>query len=180
MLKEQRPKFIEGAIEKDIPKKESEEVYDRLVQFGRYAFNKSHSVTYAMLAYRMAYLKTHYPHEFMAAMMTGEAGDLSKIYRYQSECVKLAEFLDVEINLLPLDINRSEKNFTVHGNDIGFGLVAVEQINDEAIDSILTARNRDGMFTSLQNFANRVDGTKVNEKVIENLISSGAFDNLSV
>ena len=174
-----RLKFIAGAIENGIQKNEAGEVFEHLISIGRYAFNKSHSVAYSMLAYRMAYLKTHYPHEFMAAIMSGEAADKEKIKRYRAECVKLADFLDVEINLLSLDINYSEKNFTVDGNDIRFGLVAVERISDAAIDSILTERNRDGLFTSLQDFRDRLDSTEVDETVIENLIKSGAFNALS-
>ena len=90
-------------------------MFELLEPIGRYAFNKSHTVAYSMLAYRMAYLKTHYPREFMAAMMTGESGDSTKIDRYRSECEKLSDFLGVEIDLLPLDINKSEKGYTVDG-----------------------------------------------------------------
>ena len=95
LLKAQREKFIEGATKNGIVKREAEDIFDLLEPFARYAFNKSHTVAYSMLAYRMAYLKTHYPHEFMAAMMTGEAGDSTKITRYRAECKKLADFLDV-------------------------------------------------------------------------------------
>ncbi len=179
VLKEQRLKFINGAVEKGIATKEAEEVFDLLQQFGRYAFNKSHSVTYSMLAYRMAYLKTHYPHEFMAALMTGESADKEKIKRYQFECVRLAEFLDVEINLLPLDINVSEKHFIVDGNDIRFGFVALKGVSDEVIDLLLAKRNQDGLFTSIQDFRDRFDSTEMNEEVIENLIASGAFNALT-
>ncbi len=179
VLKEQRLKFINGAVEKGIATKEAEEVFELLQQFGRYAFNKSHSVTYAMLAYRMAYLKTHYPHEFVAAMLTGEAADKEKIKRYQFECVRLAEFLDVEINLLPLDINASEKNCTVDDNDIRLGFVVLKDVSDEAINLILTERNRGGFFTSIQDFRDRFDSIEMmNEDVIENLIASGAFNAL--
>ncbi|MDE0085129.1 MAG: DNA polymerase III subunit alpha [Candidatus Poribacteria bacterium] len=178
VLKEQRAKFINGAIEKGVSTKEAEEIYDHLEQLGRYAFNKSHSVAYALLAYRMAYLKTHYPHEFMAAMMTGEAADKEKIKRYQTECEKLADFLDVEINLLPLDINASEKNFMVDGNDIRLGFVALKGVSDEVIDLLLVERNQSGIFTSIQDFRNRFDSTKMNERGIESLIASGAFNDL--
>ncbi|MDE0314246.1 MAG: DNA polymerase III subunit alpha [Candidatus Poribacteria bacterium] len=178
VLKEQRAKFINGAIEKGVSTKEAEEIYDHLEQFGRYAFNKSHSVTYALLAYRMAYLKTHYPHEFMAAMMTGEAADKEKIKRYQAECPKLADFLDVEINLFPLDINASEKNFMVDGNDIRFGFVALKGVGDEVIDLLLAERNQSGIFTSIQDFRDRFDSTEMNERAFESLIASSAFNAL--
>ena len=180
VLKEQQPKFVDRAVENGIPKNEAEEIFEYLQSIGRYAFNKSHSVTYAMLAYRMAYLKTHYPHEFMAAMMTGEAADKEKIKRYQFECVRLAEFLDVEINLLPLDINASEKHFIVDGNDIRLGFVALKGVSDEAIDLLLAERNQSGLFTSIQDFRDRFDSTEMmNEEVIESLIASGVFNALS-
>jgi len=178
LLKEQRPKFIDGAVKNGISEKDATEVYDLLEPFSRYAFNKSHSVAYAMLGYRMAYLKTHYPREFMAAMMTGEASDSDKITRYRTECAKLADFLEVEINLLPPDVNSSNKDFTVEGNDICFGLVAVKGVGDNAIDAIVKARKEDGSFTSLQDFCERVDTKVVNKRAIESLILSGAFDSL--
>ncbi len=178
LLKEQRPKFIKGAIEKGIAAKEAEEVYDLLEPFSRYAFNKSHTVAYSMLAYRMAYLKTHYPHEFMAAMMTGEAGDSAKITRYRAECKKLSDFLGVEINLLPPDVNSSHKDFTVDGNNICFGLVAVKGVGDGAIEAMVETREQGGSFTSLQDFCERVDTRQVSKRTIESLIMSGAFDSL--
>lgn len=178
LLEEQRPKFIQGAIEKGISAEEAEKVYDQLEPFGGYAFNKSHTVAYSMLAYRMAYLKTHYPHEFMAAMMTGEASDLAKMTRYRAECKKLADFLEVEINLLPPDVNSNNKHFTADGNNICFGLVAVKSVGDGAIDAIVETREKGGSFTSLQDFCERVDTKQVNKRAIESLIMSGAFDSL--
>ena len=174
LLKEQREKFVEGAMKKNLAKDEAEAIFDWLESAGGYAFNKSHTVAYSMLAYRMAYLKAHYPHEFMAAMMTGEAGDSMKIARYREACGKLADFLDVEINLLPLDVNSSEKGYTVEGNAIRSGFIAVKGIADEGIDQILVARESGGMFASLEDFRARVDG--VGERGIESLVKSGAFD----
>ena len=143
LLQAQREKFVEGALKNDLSNKEAEEIYDLLEPFSGYAFNKSHSVAYAMLGYRMAYLKTHYPHEFMAAMMTGESGSSDKITRYRTECEKLSDFLEVEINLLPPDVNTSNKDFTVDGNDICFGLVAVKGVGEGAIDEIVAVRRRE-------------------------------------
>ena len=176
LLKAQREKFIEGAEKKGIAKQEAEDVFTQLEPFAGYAFNKSHTVAYSMLAYRMAYLKTHYPHEFMAAMMTGEAGTSEKITRYRAECKKLADFLGVEINLLPPDVNSSRREFTVDSNNICFGLVAVKGVGDSAIDAIIEAREQGGSFTSLQDFCERVDIKQVNKRAIESLIMSGAFD----
>ncbi len=178
LLKAQREKFVEGAVKKGIAKQEAEDVFTQLEPFAGYAFNKSHTVAYSMLAYRMAYLKTHYPHEFMAAMMTGEASNSEKITRYRSECKKLADFLNEKINLLPPDVNSSRREFTVDGNNICFGLVAVKGVGDGAIDAIIEAREQGGSFTSLQDFCERVDTKQVNKRAIESLIMSGAFDAL--
>lgn len=178
LLAAQRDKFVEGATENGIAKKEAEEVFALLEPFAGYAFNKSHSVAYAMLAYRMAYLKTHYPREFMAAMMTGEASSTAKMTRYRAECAKLADFLKVEINLLPPDINSSLKDFTVEDNDIVFGLVAIKSVGDAAIDEIVAAREKGGSFTSIQDFCERVNTKLVNKRATESLIMSGAFDSI--
>ncbi len=174
LIEEQREKFVEGAVEKGFAKEEAETIFGLLEPSGSYAFNKSHTVAYSMLAYRMAYLKTHYPREFMAAMMTGESFSAEKIARYRSECGKLADFLRVEIELLALDINKSEKGYTVEGNGIRAGFVAAERIGDETIDKILAERESRGVFTSLQDFRARVDG--VDEQIIASLVNSGAFD----
>ena len=174
LVEEQREKFVEGAVEKGFAKEEAETIFGLLEPTGRYAFNKSHTVAYSMLAYRMAYLKTHYPHEFMAAMMTGESGSAEKIVRYRSECAKLADFLGVEIDLLPLDINKSEKGYTVEGNGIRAGFVAAERIGNEAIDKILAEREAGGFFISQQDLQTRVDG--LDEQMIVSLVKSGAFD----
>ena len=178
LLAAQRDKFVEGATENGIAKKEAEEVFALLEPFAGYAFNKSHSVAYAMLAYRMAYLKTHYPREFMAAMMTGEASSTAKMTRYRAECAKLADFLEAEINLLPPDINSSQKDFTVEDNDIVFGFVAIKSVGDAAIDEIVAAREKGGSFTSIQDFCERVNTKLVNKRATESLIMSGAFDSI--
>lgn len=174
LLATQREKFVEGAVKNGFAQEAAAEIFELLELVGRYAFNKSHTVAYSMLAYRMAYLKTHYPHEFMAAMMTGEAGNSTKIARYREECAKLSEFLGVTIDLLPPDINKSEKGYTVEGNTIRSGFVAAEGIANEVIDKILAARDSGGVFTTLEDFRARVDGGR--ERGIESLVKSGAFD----
>ncbi len=178
LLKAQRQKFITGAAENSISKAEAEKVFDILEPFGGYAFNKSHTVAYSIVTYRMAYLKTHYPHEFIAAIMTGEADDISKIICYREESKRLADFLNVQINLLPPDVNKSSKFFTVDGDNIYFGLIAVKHVGDRAIDAILEAREQGGPFTSLQDFCIRVNTRVVNKRTIESLILCGAFDSL--
>ncbi len=174
LIKEQREKFVEGAMKKGFAKAEAETIFELLELSGNCAFNKSHSVAYALLSYRMAYLKTHYPHEFMASMMTGESGNSQKIARYREECEKLSEFLGVTIDLLPLDVNRSVKGYTVEGNGIRPGLIAAEGIANEVIDKILAARESGGVFASPEDFRTRVDG--VGERGIESLVKSGAFE----
>ena len=176
IIKEQRVKFIKGTVKKGINKAEAEEVFDLLEPFSRYAFNKAHTVNYAILSYQMAYLKTYYPREFMASMMTGESGSSEKIVNYVTECRKLSEFFGTEIKVLPPDINSSEMDFTVVGDDIRFGLVAVKNVSEMAIEAIVEAREKDGSFKSLQDFCERVDTKAIKKNAIESLIMAGAFD----
>lgn len=178
LLKAQRNKFVSGACAKGIPSKDAEKVFDLLEPFGGYAFNKSHSVAFAIVTYRMAYLKTHYPHEFMAAIMTSECDDTSKIIAYRKECQKLEKYLSISINLLPPDINRSNKYFSVDGDAIHFALITIKHVGTKAIDAIIAARDRGGPFRSLQDFCKRVDTRVANKRTIESLILSGAFDSL--
>ncbi|MCZ6677626.1 MAG: DNA polymerase III subunit alpha [Candidatus Poribacteria bacterium] len=178
VLKMQREKFIHGATKNGIKAEVAEEIFDYLEPFGRYAFNRSHTVAYAILSYQMAYLKTHYPREFMASMLTGESGDSNKIMKYRAECRKLSEFLDTNIEVLPPDINSSETDFTVVGDDIRFGLAAVKNVSETAIEVIVQEREKDGSFKSLQDFCERVDTKAVNKRSIESLIMAGAFDSL--
>ena len=178
LLKAQREKFVSGAVRNGVPKNEAEKVFNLLEPFGGYAFCKSHAVSYALVTYRMAYLKAHFPHEFMAAIMTGEAHDKAKLIAYRSECAKLETYLGVSINLLPPDVNTSHKYFTVDGDAINFALIAIKHVGDRAIDVILAARVCGGQFTSLQDFCERVDTRVVNKRTIESLILCGAFDSL--
>ena len=176
LLMEQREKFVQGAINNGIDEKKASHIFDLLEPFGQYAFNKSHTVAYSILAYRMAYLKVHYPHEFMAAMMTGEYGNTDKFIKYRNECAILEEFLGVTINLEPPDINKSEEHFSVDNNDIRFGLIAINSVGESAIEEILKAREKDGAFKSFQDFCERVNTKVVNKKTVENLIMCGALD----
>jgi DNA polymerase-3 subunit alpha len=176
VLKMQRQKFIEGARNNGIDKQKAGEVFDYLEPFGRYAFNRSHTVAYAIMSYQTAYLKTHYPREFMASMMSGESGSSEKIVKYIAECRQLSEFLDIKMDVLPPDVNSSGWDFTVDGEDIRFGLAAVKNVNEGAIESIVKTREKDGSFTSLQDFCERVDAKAVSKRVIESLIMAGAFD----
>ena len=169
-MERQKEKFLEGAKKTRIPAKKAEKIFEQMETFGRYGFNKSHSAAYALLAYQTAYLKTHYPIEFMAALLTSEAQNAEKIVKYISEC------REMKIEVLPPDINESFKHFAVMENQIRFGLNAVKNVGDAAIDLILTEREGNGKFKSLYDFCHRVDLRKVNRRVIESLIKCGAFD----
>ncbi len=169
-MERQKEKFLEGTRRTRIPPKKAEKIFEQMETFGRYGFNKSHSAAYALLAYQTAYLKTHYPIEFMAALLTSEAQNADKIVKYISEC------REMKIEVLPPDINESFKHFAVIGNQIRFGLTAVKNVGDAAIDIILAEREGKGKFKSLYHFCHRVDLRKVNRRVIESLIKCGAFD----
>jgi DNA polymerase-3 subunit alpha len=169
-MERQKEKFLEGTKKTRIPAKKAEKIFEQMETFGRYGFNKSHSAAYALLAYQTAYLKTHYPIEFMAALLTSEAQNADKIVKYISEC------REMKIEILPPDINESFKRFAVIENKIRFGLTAVKNVGDAAIDIILAEREGKGGFKSLYDFCHRVDLRKVNRRVIESLIKCGAFD----
>ncbi len=139
-------------------------------KFAEYGFNKSHSAAYALIAYQTAYLKAHYPIEFMAASLTSEVQNADKIVKYIAECREMG------INILPPDINESFRDFTVVGDQIRFGLAAVKNVGDAAIEAILKEREERGRYKSLSDFCRRVDLRKVNRRVIESLIKCGAFD----
>ncbi|HUL20226.1 MAG TPA: DNA polymerase III subunit alpha [Thermodesulfobacteriota bacterium] len=169
-MERQKEKFLEGTKKTKIPSRKAEKIFEQMETFGRYGFNKSHSAAYALLAYQTAYLKTHYPIEFMAALLTSEAQNADKIVKYISECREMG------IEILPPDINESFKHFAVIGNQIRFGLTAVKNVGDTAIDIILAERETHGKFQSLFDFCHRVDLRKVNRRVIESLIKCGTFD----
>jgi DNA polymerase-3 subunit alpha len=166
----QKQKFLEGTKKNRIPGKKAEKIFEQMETFGRYGFNKSHSAAYALLAYQTAFLKAHYAIEFMAALLTSEAQNADKIVKYISEC------REMKIEILPPHINESFKEFTVTENRIRFGLTAVKNVGDAAIDIILMEREAGGPFRSLSDFCQRVDLRKVNRRVLESLIKCGAFD----
>lgn len=169
-MEKQKKLFIQGAKSKGISEKKAEKIFDLMAYFAGYGFNKSHSAAYAMIAYRTAYLKAHYPLEFMASLLTCEMDDTDKIARYISECKEIG------ISVLPPHINKSYKEFTVEGDSIRFGLSAIKNVGTAALDSILISREKEGEFSSLFDFCKRVDLRKVNRKVLEVLIKAGAFD----
>ncbi len=166
----QREKFVKGSIHNGIDPKKAEKIFTQMEEFAEYGFNKSHSAAYAMVAYRTAYLKAHYPVEFMAALLTSEMDDTDKIMKYIGEC------RDMDIQVTPPHVNESGLDFSVSGDVIRFGLKAVKNVGESAIESIIEAKQSGGPFTSLFDFARRVDLRRVNKRVVESLIKCGAFD----
>jgi DNA polymerase-3 subunit alpha len=172
LMARQREKFVEGAVARHVPRAKGERIFDLMAQFAGYGFNKSHAAAYAVVAYQTAYLKANYPMEFMAALLTSEMGDTDKTVKYIEECQQMG------IEILPPDVNESGSTFRVVGDKIRFGLVAVKNLGETAIQSILNARLTGGKISSLHDFCERVDLRLVNKRVIESLIKCGAFDSL--
>ncbi|HEY7167609.1 MAG TPA: DNA polymerase III subunit alpha [Candidatus Binatia bacterium] len=170
----QRDRFVEGARKKKIENERAAEIFDQMETFARYGFNKSHSAAYALVSYQTAYLKAHYPVEFMAALMTSEMGDTDKIIKNLAEC------RSKNIEVLAPDVNESRSDFTPVADKIRFGMAAVKNVGEKAVEVILESREKDGAFTSLFDFCRRVDLTAVNRRVIESLIKCGAFDSTQI
>lgn len=174
VMADEKEKFMAGAEKNSIPADKAEYIFDLMAKFAGYGFNKSHSAAYALIAYQTAYLKAHYPAQFMAALLSCDMNNTDKIVTYINEC------RDHEIEVLPPDINESDKDFTVIDDRIRFGLAAVKNVGDSAIDSIVEERLTDGPYGSLEDFCCRVDLRKVNRRVLESLIKAGAFDSLGL
>jgi DNA polymerase-3 subunit alpha len=166
----QKEKFMKGAKTNKINLKKAEKIYTQMAKFAEYGFNKSHSTAYALIAFQTAYLKAHYPVQFMAALLTCEMDNNDKILRYMNECREMG------IDVLPPDINESNRDFTVSRKKIRFGLAAVKNVGGAAIDSVIATRMEVDHFSSLFDFCEQIDLRKTNRKVIESLIKCGAFD----
>jgi len=169
IMARQRLRFIRGATERGIQSQKAKKLFDLIEKFGGYGFNKSHSAAYALIAYHTAFLKAHFPVEFMASLLTSEIHSIDGVVKYIAECRHHG------VQVLPPDINESDKEFTVIGSKIRFGLVAVKNVGEGAIEFIIDAR-KEGRFSSLFDFCERVDLKKANKRVIESLIKCGAFD----
>jgi DNA polymerase-3 subunit alpha len=167
-----RDKFIKGARANGIRDKIAVEVFNLMEQFAQYGFNKSHSTAYALLAYQTAYLKVHFPVQFMASLLSSEIGNTDKIVMYIAECK------DMGIPILPPDINRSELDFHSAEGKIRFGMLAIRNVGAGAIESILKYRREHGCFRSLFHFCESVDCRAVNKRVLESLVKCGALDSL--
>jgi DNA polymerase-3 subunit alpha len=170
VMAEQREAFVRGAAGHGVARAAAEKIFDLIAHFAGYGFNKSHSAGYAYLAYQTAYLKAHYPTEFLAANMTSETSNSDKMVVLMNEARRLG------IVVTPPDVNVSDEAFTVQGDTIHFGLAAVKNVGVTAVRAILEARRRVGRFSDLFQFCGAVDPVAVNRKAIESLIQAGAFD----
>ena len=162
-------KNIPGCIANGIPEAVAQSLYDEIVAFANYAFNKAHAVCYAVVAYQTAYLKCHYPRQYMAALMTSVIDSAAKIAGYISECKEMG------IQVLPPDVNHSDDHFTVEGDCIRFGMGAVKNVGRGLIRSMVRKRNEDGPFRSMEDFLQRM-GEEMNKRAVENFIKCGAMD----
>src|SRR5246500_5622632 len=173
-MAQQRERFVEGATQRNYPPKKIEKIFDLMAQFAGYGLNKSHSAAYALLAYHTAYLKTHYPVEFMAALLTSEISKPENVVKYIKECREL------DIPVEPPDVLFSDADFTPHGKAIRFGLTAIKNVGRNAIDSILAARaelaQENKTFSSYWEFCEKIDLRLINKRVLESLIKAGALD----
>ena len=172
LMAEMRLEFLKGARENNIDEKVAGQIFDLMDKFANYGFNKSHAVCYSIVAYQTAYLKAHYPAEFMAATMTSEMGSTDRIVFFMDECRRMG------IEVLPPDINESLAKFAVVDGKIRFGLGAIKNVGLSAIEAIVRERESGGRFSTLFEFCERVDLRSVNKKVLESLVQAGAMDSL--
>ena len=163
---------IVGAVANGVPEAVAGSIYDEILDFANYAFNKAHAVSYAIISYRTAYMKCHYSREYMAALLSSVLDNSSKVAEYIAECREWG------IKLLPPDVNESEADFTVSGENIRFGLVAIKNIGRGFINSLMESRENEGKFKSFDEFCRRLYGRDLNRRAVENLVRAGAFDSL--
>jgi DNA polymerase-3 subunit alpha len=170
LMAEQRAKFLQGAKGRGVKEKVAERVFELMEKFAGYGFNKAHATAYGIVAYQTAYLKANYPVEFMAALLTSEMANTDKVVVHMDECRTMG------IGVLPPDVNVSRFSFGVDGETIRFGLGAIKNLGQKAIDTIVAARELEGRFPSLTDFCRRLDLQLVNRRVVESLVKAGAFD----
>lgn len=164
---------VKGCIANGIDEKTADHIYDEMIDFAKYAFNKSHAAAYAVVSYQTAYLKYYYPKEFMAALMSSVMDNVSKFSEYILTCRRM-----MDIAILPPDINEGESGFSVSGDGIRYGLSAIKSVGRPVVDAILEERKKNGVFSSMEDFINRMTNKEVNRRTIENFIKSGAMDSL--
>ena len=178
LIETERQNFVYGNPEENVPgcvangidEKTANKIYDEMIDFAKYAFNKSHAAAYAVVSYETAWLKYYYPVEFMAALMTSVIDNPGKVAEYIYTCKEMG------IKLLPPDINKGYGNFSVDGGDIRYGLAAIKSIGRSVIDDIIWEREAGGEFKNLRDFAERMSGKDINKRTVENFIKAGAFD----
>ncbi len=171
VMAQQRSRFMQGVRENGLPENKAAQIFDLMEKFAGYGFNKSHSAAYALISYQTAYLKAHYPVEFMAALISSEVDNADKILRYLNDCGEM------DISILPPDVNHSQARFSVEENKIRFGLSGVKNVGEEAIREIIQGRG-EGLYRGLTDLCQRVNTRKVTKRVLEYLIKSGAFDSI--
>ena len=164
---------VKGCIANGIDEKTADHIYDEMIDFAKYAFNKSHAAAYAVVSYQTAYLKYYYPKEFMAALMSSVMDNVSKFSEYILTCRRM-----MDIAILPPDINEGESGFSVSGDGIRYGLSAIKSVGRPVVDAILEERKKNGVLSYLEDFINRMTNKEVNRRTIENFIKSGAMDSL--
>ncbi|MEW6378043.1 MAG: DNA polymerase III subunit alpha [bacterium] len=172
VMARQKSKFIDGATARGVDPQVSDKIFNLIFHFAGYGFNKSHSAAYALISYRTAYLKAHYPVELMAALMTSEKEDTDEVVKFINEAREMG------IAILPPEVNESQINFNVVDGRIRFGLAAIKNVGENAVAAIIKARQKGGKFSDLFDFCRRVDLRTVNKRVMESLVKSGAFDSL--
>ena len=163
---------IPGAVANGVSESVANSIYDEILDFASYAFNKAHAVCYAIVAYRTAYMKRHHPQQYMAALLTSVLDNSNKVAEYIAECRELG------IKLLPPDVNESGANFTVAVENLRYGLVAIKGIGWGAINGLVAERESGGLFKSFEDFCRRMSGRELNRRAVENLIKAGAFDSM--
>lgn len=171
-MAQQKGKFVEGAARHGMSSKDATALFEQIEKFAEYCFNRSHSAAYAFVAYQTAYLKCHYPIEYLASLLTSVSGDQEKTQLYIEEAQKNG------IKVMPPDINKSYAEFTPDGNDIRFGLASIKQVGEGVVESIIQEREENGDFTSIYDFCKRADSKCCNKKTLEGLIKAGAFANI--
>ncbi|MBO6150136.1 MAG: DNA polymerase III subunit alpha [Clostridium sp.] len=180
VMEEERKNFVygnpeqgvKGCIENGIPEKVANQIYDEMIDFAKYAFNKSHAAAYAVVSYQTAWLKYYYPVEFMAALMTSVRDNSTKVSEYIMTCRQMG------IGILPPDINEGESGFSAAGDKIRYGLSAIRSVGEAVVETIIKERTRNGSYRSLEDFIDRMAGKEVNRRTIESFIKSGAMDSL--
>jgi DNA polymerase-3 subunit alpha len=171
---EEGNEVVRGAVKNGVDEFTANKIFDEMMDFASYAFNKSHAAAYAVVAYQTAWLKHYYPVEFLAASLNSFLGSSDKVSQYVNECKVL------NIKVLPPDVNESNVKFTVVNQKIRFGLAAVKNVGENAIQSMIAERTQNGLFTTFLDFCQRIEGREINKRCIESLIKSGAFDSLKV